>query len=45
MAADDRQHVGELRAAKMPRRFPREWDDRRAARMAGQQHHDHQHYR
>lgn len=36
--ADQRQHVGELRSAKMPRRVPRKVDDRRAVYVAGQQH-------
>lgn len=41
VATDQRQHVGELRSTKMPRRVPRKVDDRRAAYVAGQQHDHH----
>lgn len=45
MAADQRQHVGELRSTEVPRRIPRKINDRRAVHVAGQQHDYHQYHR
>lgn len=44
VAANQRQHVGELRSTKMPRRIPRKVQDWRTIYVAGQQHDYHQYH-
>lgn len=44
MVADQRQYVGELRSAEMPRRIPRKVQDWRTVYVAGQQHDYHQYH-